>query len=71
VNAVRSREAAVRLAALLADLDPGAADFVETNQAVLRPLFADGGWAEFERLVEGYSFSDAQARLEQALESFT
>ncbi len=71
VDAARCRETAARLAALLADNDPGAADFVETNQAVLRPLFADGGWAEFERLVEGYSFSDAQARLEQALESLT
>ena len=71
MDAARTREAAAQLATMLADLDPGAADFVETNQAVLRPLFADGGWAEFERLVEGYSFSDAQARLAQALESQT
>ena len=34
-----SREAAARLTALLAELDPGAADFVEANRAALRPLF--------------------------------
>jgi hypothetical protein len=71
VDAARTREAAAELATMLADLDPGAADFVETNKDVLRPLFADGAWAEFERLVESYSFSDAQARLAQALESQT
>jgi two-component system sensor histidine kinase/response regulator len=67
LNPVQSREAAVRLAALLTDLDPGAADFVEANQALLQPLFAVGAWREFEILVQNYAFADAQARLEQAL----
>ena len=55
------------MTALLSELDPGAADFVETNRAALRPLFGDGTWPEFEQLVQGYAFADAQARLEQAL----
>jgi len=62
-----SREVAARLTTLLSDLDPGAADFVETNQAALRPLFGDVAWPDFEKLVEGYAFADAQARLEQAV----
>ncbi len=70
-NPAQSREAAAHLATLLSELDPGAADFVETNHAALRPLFDDGTWREFERLVQGYAFADAQAQLEQALESFS
>jgi CheY-like chemotaxis protein len=66
-NPVQSREAAVRLAALLSDLDPGATDFVEANQALLQPLFAAGAWRAFVTLVENYAFADAQAQLEQAL----
>ncbi len=56
------------MTALLSELDPGAADFLETNHAALRPLFGDGTWREFEALVQGYAFADAQAQLEQALE---
>jgi CheY-like chemotaxis protein len=67
VDAAGSREAAARLVALLSELDPGAADFVETHRATLRPLFDDGAWGEFEAFVQGYAFADAQARLEEAL----
>jgi signal transduction histidine kinase/CheY-like chemotaxis protein len=70
-NPVQSREAAAHLTLLLSDRDPGAADFLETNHAALRPLFGDGTWREFNALVQGYAFENAQARLEQALESFT
>ena len=66
----QSRAAAVRLTALLSELDPGAVDFLETNQADLRTLFADGTWREFEALVQGYAFEEAQAQLSQALERF-
>jgi len=62
------REAAAQLLGLLADSDPGAADLVETNSATLRPLFADEGWLQFEKLVRDYSFAAAHARLEQAVE---
>ncbi len=71
VDPVKTREAAEQLTRLLAEFDPGSADFIETNQAVLRALFADGAWAEFEKLVQGYSFADAQTQLEQALKQFT
>ncbi|HEY6359605.1 MAG TPA: response regulator, partial [Vicinamibacterales bacterium] len=63
----QSREAAVQMTALLAELDPGAADFLETNHATLRPLFGEGTWLEFEALVRSYAFEDAQAQLSQAL----
>jgi CheY-like chemotaxis protein len=63
----QSREAALQLAKLLAEFDPGAADFIEANQASLCPLFADGMWPQFEKLVQGYSFADAQTQLESAM----
>jgi len=67
----QSRDAASQLTRLLSEFDPGAADFIETHHASLRPLFEDGSWREFEQLVQGYSFGDAQARLEEALENFS
>jgi two-component system sensor histidine kinase/response regulator len=70
VNPMQSRESAGQLAKLLAEFDPGAADFVEANQAALRAIFADGTWTQFEKLVQSYSFADAQAQLEQALKLF-
>jgi hypothetical protein len=69
VNPAQSREAAVQLNKLLSDFDPGAADFVEANRAALRPLFATEAWAQFEKLVQGYAFADAQTQLEQAMNS--
>jgi hypothetical protein len=69
VNPAQSREAATQLSKLLAEFDPGAADFIEANQAALRPLFAGDGWPQFEKLVQGYAFAEAQAQLEQALKA--
>jgi HPt (histidine-containing phosphotransfer) domain-containing protein len=69
-NPAESRDAAAKLNTLLADLDPAAADFIEANRVVLRPLFDGQAWPEFEKLVQGYAFTDAQAQLEQALRSF-
>jgi signal transduction histidine kinase/DNA-binding response OmpR family regulator/HPt (histidine-containing phosphotransfer) domain-containing protein/HAMP domain-containing protein len=68
VSAARSREAAAQLLQLLSEFDPGAADYIESNSQALRPLFAGDDWAQFEKLVQGYSFADAQSRLEQALQ---
>jgi signal transduction histidine kinase/CheY-like chemotaxis protein/HAMP domain-containing protein len=65
----QSRAAAGQLTALLSDLDPGAADFLEANRSALRPLFRDAEWPEFERLVQDYAFADAQLQLEKALAS--
>jgi signal transduction histidine kinase/DNA-binding response OmpR family regulator/HPt (histidine-containing phosphotransfer) domain-containing protein/HAMP domain-containing protein len=63
----QSRQALVQLGKLLSEFDPGAADFIEANRAVLRPLFAAEGWTEFEKQVQNYSFVDAQSQLEQLL----
>jgi len=62
----KSRAAAAHLDNLLAECDPGAADFVEASRAVLQPLFPGDGWAAFEKLVQEYAFADAQATLELA-----
>ena len=64
-----SREAATHLIGLLAERDPGAADFVESHRAALGPLFGDGAWREFVTLVQGYGFENAQALLERAVKS--
>jgi two-component system sensor histidine kinase/response regulator len=65
----RAREAAAQLAKLLSEFDPGAADFIETNQGALRGLFAGEGWAQFKKSVQGYSFAEAQVQLEHALKT--
>jgi two-component system, sensor histidine kinase and response regulator len=67
----RSLEAAARLTTLLAEFDPAAADFLEANYAALRPLFGNGTWVQFEKLVQAYAFSEAQVELEHALKSFS
>jgi two-component system sensor histidine kinase/response regulator len=63
------REAVARLTGLLSEYDPAAAEFVEANAAILRGLFDDGSWAEFEKLVQGYSFDEAKNRLDQVLKN--
>ena len=71
VDPAKSREAAAQLSKLLSEFDPGAADFIEANPAILRPLFPGDAWPQFEKLVQGYSFGDAQTQLESALKGFT
>ena len=63
----KTREAAMQLIKLLSEYDPGAADFIDANHAALRPPFSDDAWLQFEKLVQSYSFADAQTKLEQAL----
>jgi signal transduction histidine kinase/CheY-like chemotaxis protein/HAMP domain-containing protein len=67
----RSLDAAARLADLLAECDPGAADFLADNQPALRPLFDNARWPQFERLVRDYAFDEAHAALAQALQAFS
>jgi len=67
LNPVQSREAGTQLMKLLSEFDPGATDFVEAHQAALRPLLDGEAWPQFEKLVQSYSFADAQSRLEAAL----
>jgi len=63
-----SKKAATGLLALLTETDPTASDFLAAHQPALRPLFTQDGWQQFERLLDDYSFAEAQARLEQALQ---
>jgi two-component system sensor histidine kinase/response regulator len=70
VNPTESRKAAAELLALLSDSDPGASGFIAAHRPVLRPLFGQDGWQQFERLVADYSFDDAYASLEEALQRF-
>ncbi len=68
-NPARIREAAARLNTLLAEFDPGATDFIEANRADLQALFPGDAWQQFDALVQGYAFADAQAQLETALKA--
>ena len=61
------RAAATQLTKLLSEFDPGAVEFIESNQATLRSLFNGDTWLQFEKLVQNYAFADAQAQLEQAI----
>ena len=70
VDLAQTRDAAAQLTKLLSEFDPGAVEFIEASQATLRPLFPGDSWPQFEKLVQGYAFADAQAQLEQALNSF-
>ena len=63
------RAAVAQLRALLSDSDPGAGDFVDANRDALRSLFEAGRWPEFENLVHGYAFAEAQAELDRAVET--
>jgi len=70
-SAAECREAAGRLTTLLSEVDAGVADYIEANRSALRPLFAGETWTQFENLVQGYSFAEAQAQLEEALQRLT
>jgi hypothetical protein len=63
----QTRAAAAQLTKLLSEFDPGAVEFIEANQAVLRSLFHGDSWPQFEKFVQSYAFAEAQVHLEQAL----
>jgi hypothetical protein len=67
VDPARSREAAAQLMKLLAEFDPAASDLIESKEILLCPLFSGGKWGQFQKLVQGYSFAEAQVQLEEAL----
>jgi two-component system sensor histidine kinase/response regulator len=69
VDPAQSRASAVELTKLLSEFDPGAVEFIEANQAVLRSLFPGDAWPQFEKHLQNYAFAEAQAQLEQALKS--
>ena len=66
VDPAVSRAAAAELAALLAEFDPAAVEFIETHQAALQPLFP-GTWPQFSQHIQNYAFTDAQELLGAAL----
>ena len=61
-------EAVAQLKSLLAESDPGAADFIQAHQAELNQLFRGAALAEFEKAVQNYAFSEAEAQLQRASE---
>ena len=63
VDPAVSRTAAVELAALLAEFDPAAVEFIETHQAALQPLFPADAWPQFTQLIQNYAFAEAQEML--------
>jgi len=65
------RAAAKELAKLLSEFDAGAADFLEKNRSALLPLFSGDTWKAFEKLVQAYAFSDAEAELAKALNAMS
>jgi two-component system, sensor histidine kinase and response regulator len=69
IDPAQARAAAEQLTKLLSEFDPGAVDYIGANQAVLRSLLPGESWSQFERLVQGYAFADAQAQLDQALKN--
>jgi signal transduction histidine kinase/CheY-like chemotaxis protein/HAMP domain-containing protein len=64
-----SRAAAGKLAALLAEFDPAAVEFIDTHQAALQPLFSADSWPRFSQLVQNYAFTAAQEMLGAAIKN--
>jgi PAS domain S-box-containing protein len=71
VDIAQIRRAGLELVQLLQAFDPGAVEFVESNDATLRALFDGSAWEEFEKRIQGYAFGDAQALLENAMGKHT
>ncbi|HWA09101.1 MAG TPA: response regulator [Opitutaceae bacterium] len=63
IDPAQTRAAVDRLLKLLADFDAGAADFMETNAAALRPWFDEKSWTAFQKLIRGYAFPEAHVQL--------
>jgi len=57
---------AARIASLLAASDGESVDYLQAHGAALRALFADGGFAAFERAVSEFDFEAALALLRSA-----
>ena len=69
VSPEKISEAVAELKRLLAESDPGAADFISANRAALLQLFRDGALAEFEKAVQNYDFLGAETQLQQVLKA--
>jgi PAS domain S-box-containing protein len=62
-------EAVAQLKSLLAESDPGAADFIHAHRAELHHLFRGETLVEFEKAVQNYAFSEAEAQLQRVSEN--
>jgi len=67
----RARAAAVALIKLLGDFDPGAADFIQANEPLLRSLFTAEAWKQLLTQAEAYAFGECQSLAEEALRNFS
>ncbi|MBM3851967.1 MAG: response regulator, partial [Verrucomicrobia bacterium] len=67
VDPAKVRTVATQLTRLLADFDAGATEFIETNQASLRPAFEAAAWEQFLQHAQGFAFADAQVLLDAAI----
>jgi acyl-CoA-binding protein len=67
VDPAQSRAAATQLTRLLAEFDPGAVDFIDANQNLLRALFTVEAWEQLRKHAQAYAFQECQALVEQAL----
>jgi two-component system sensor histidine kinase/response regulator len=67
VDPAQSRAAAEELRKLLAEFDPGAVDFIEANQGLLRALFTAGIWEELRKQAQAYAFQECETLVEQAV----
>src|SRR5262249_25235611 len=67
VDITQARKTATQLLKLLTEFDPGAVDFLETNQAVLRVLFTAEAWEQLRKQVQIYAFQECRALVEQAI----
>jgi hypothetical protein len=54
----------------LADYDVAAVDHLAAHRELFRARFAPGAFAEFERHVASFAFTDAQRQLEEATDSY-
>jgi two-component system, sensor histidine kinase and response regulator len=55
-----------QLAKMLEGFDAGAAEFIEQNTAILKPVFAPADWTQFTRHAQNYAFTDALELLKSA-----
>jgi two-component system, sensor histidine kinase and response regulator len=70
VDPAQVRAAGEQLKKLISEFDPGAVEFIESNRPALQPLFPGPELEAFEKLVQGYAFSEAQTSLEAALQKY-
>jgi signal transduction histidine kinase/CheY-like chemotaxis protein/HAMP domain-containing protein len=67
VTPAAGREGALELMQLLTAFDPTASAYLDEHGPAIRTLFTGQDWQEFESLIHGYAFDEAQAKLQGVL----